>query len=116
MEYSQKTLCQDFLPSVYSLIPSNGEVFITAGTPQGAGTVRIIYINGRVVSSNDVIFDETIRTQADTFASGILPITNSNRNSYANSEAYYSVRTAKSNTKKKYQHKLLLFIFSSNKK
>lgn len=51
--------------------PSNGEINISAGTPQGPGTVRIIDINGRVVLSNDVVLDGTVRMQADGLATGI---------------------------------------------
>lgn len=59
--------------SIFSVFPNptNGEINIAPGTPQGPGTVRIIDINGRVVLSEDTILDGAVRMQADGLATGI---------------------------------------------
>ena len=51
--------------------PSNGDINIAVNTPQGAGTVKIIDINGRVVYTKDALLEGTVRLQAEGLATGI---------------------------------------------
>ena len=58
---------------VFSIFPNptNGEINIAVATPQGAGTVKIVDINGRTVYSKDVVLQDTVRLQAEGLATGI---------------------------------------------
>lgn len=51
--------------------PSNGDINIAVGAPQGEGSVKIIDINGRVVFTQDVTLEGTVRVQAEGLATGI---------------------------------------------
>ncbi|WP_396597425.1 T9SS-dependent M36 family metallopeptidase [Dokdonia sp. R86516] len=51
--------------------PSNGDINIAINKPQGAGTVKVVDINGRVVYTKKTVLEGTVKLQLDNLASGI---------------------------------------------